>query len=69
MLSQKWPCLDLAIFPLQLEIKDANQAINPIAATVDNGWTIPRLPPNPKDNLGFHDRDEPPLSIGTTLAT
>ena len=55
MISPSWP-----------EIKDVKAAIDP--TTTDDGWFVPNPPPNPKDDWGSRDRDEPPPSVGTAFA-
>ena len=65
----KWPHLDLAIYPPWPEVKDVEVAIDPMLTTTANdGWTIPSLSPNPIDDWGFNDKDDPPPSAGTALA-
>ena len=66
MVSEKFPFrLELAILPPSPNIKDVDQATD----VATNDWTVPSPPPNPKDDWGFHDCDEPPPLVDTTLAT
>ena len=49
--SGKWPRLALAISPSRPEVKDAKATTNPpVAADVDDGWSVPSPPPNPTND-------------------
>lgn len=67
--SGKFPRLALAISPLQPDKKDAETATTPDPADAADGWTVPSPPHNPTNAWGFPDKDDPPPSASTALAT
>ena len=59
----------MAISPQQPKVKDAEPATDPLlVVATDDSWTIPSPPPNPRDDWGFNDKDDPPPSVGIALA-